>query len=49
MNKVTIVHPRLHHLGMTTTDIDAMLLWYRKVLGMTLVHHTSSATGMGQQ
>jgi catechol 2,3-dioxygenase len=45
MNKVTIVHPRLHHLGMTTTDIDAMLLWYRKVLGMTLVHRTSSATG----
>jgi catechol 2,3-dioxygenase len=45
MNKVTIVHPRLQHLGMTTTDIDAMLLWYRKVLGMTLVHRTSSATG----
>jgi catechol 2,3-dioxygenase len=45
MNKVTIVHPRLQHLGMTTTNIDAMLTWYRSVLGMTLVHRTSSATG----
>ena len=45
MNKVTIVHPRLQHLGMTTTNIDVMLTWYRSVIGMTLVHRTSSATG----
>jgi catechol 2,3-dioxygenase len=44
MNKVTIIHPRLQHLGMTTANIDAMLSWYRDVLGMSLVHRTSSAT-----
>lgn len=45
MNKVTTIHPRLQHLGMTTANIDAMLTWYRTVLGMNLVHRTSSATG----
>ena len=45
MNKVTIIHPRLQHLGMTTANTDAMLHWYRTVLGMSLVHRTSSATG----
>jgi len=45
MNKVTIIHPRLQHLGMTTADTDAMINWYRTVLGMSLVHRTSSATG----
>jgi catechol 2,3-dioxygenase-like lactoylglutathione lyase family enzyme/ketosteroid isomerase-like protein len=30
---------------MTTTNIDAMLAWYRDVLGMSLVHRTASATG----
>jgi len=45
MNAVTIIHPRLQHLGMTTANIDAMLDWYRNVLGMSLIHRTSSATG----
>jgi catechol 2,3-dioxygenase len=45
MNKMTIVHPRLQHLGITTNSIDAMMNWYRKVLGMELVHRTNSATG----
>src|SRR6202021_614354 len=45
MNTVTIVPPRLQHLGMTTANTDAMLDWYRTVLGMSLVHRTSSATG----
>ena len=45
MNKVTIIHPRLQHIGMTTANTDAMLNWYRTVLGMSLVHRTSSATG----
>ena len=45
MNKVTIIHPRLQHLGMTTANTDTMLDWYRTVLGMSLVHRTSSATG----
>jgi catechol 2,3-dioxygenase len=45
MNSLTIIHPRLQHLGMTTGNIDAMLAWYRNVLGMSLIHRTSSATG----
>jgi catechol 2,3-dioxygenase-like lactoylglutathione lyase family enzyme len=45
LNTATIVHPRLHHLGITTRNIDAMLSWYRLVLGMDLVHRTDSATG----
>jgi catechol 2,3-dioxygenase len=43
MNTETIIHPRLQHLGMTTGNIDAMLSWYRTVLGMDLVHRTDSA------
>ena len=46
MNKVTIIHPRLQHLGMTTANIDVMLKWCRDILGMNLAHHTSSATGL---
>jgi catechol 2,3-dioxygenase len=48
VNKITIVHPRLQHLGMTTSSIDTMMNWYRNVLGMELVHRTNSATGVGK-
>lgn len=44
LNTETIVHPRLHHLGLTTANIEAMTTWYRQVLGMTIVHETPSAT-----
>ncbi|MGX1675488.1 VOC family protein [Streptomyces sp. NPDC055400] len=44
MNTRTIVHPRLHHLGLTTSNADAMVAWYRTVIGMDLVHRTDSAT-----
>jgi len=43
LNTKTIVHPRLHHLGLTTSDTEAMAGWYRTVLGMTIIHQTSSA------
>src|SRR5208283_4851588 len=36
MNTEIIVHPKLQHFGLTTANLDAMLDWYRKVLGMTL-------------
>jgi catechol 2,3-dioxygenase len=45
MNTETIVHPRLHHLGLTTSNLDALVAWYRKVLGMGVVHRTSAAAG----
>jgi catechol 2,3-dioxygenase len=45
MNSDTIIHPKLQHIGMTTSNLDAMLEWYRAVLGMSVVHRTASATG----
>jgi catechol 2,3-dioxygenase len=43
MNTETIIHPKLHHLGLTTGNLEAMVDWYRKVLGMTVVHQTQAA------
>ena len=43
MNTETIIHPRLHHLGLTTGNLEVMTDWYRKVLGMSVVHQTDSA------
>jgi hypothetical protein len=45
MNTETIVHPKLHHLGLTTANLEVMIEWYRKVLGMTLVHRSAGAGG----
>jgi len=36
MNTEFTVHPKLHHFGLTTANLDAMTDWYRKVLGMTI-------------
>jgi catechol 2,3-dioxygenase-like lactoylglutathione lyase family enzyme len=45
MNIETTIHPKLHHLGLTTGNIEPLVGWYRKVLGMTIVHQTDSAAG----
>jgi catechol 2,3-dioxygenase-like lactoylglutathione lyase family enzyme len=36
MNTDIIIHPKLQHYGLTTGNVDAMVEWYRKVLGMTI-------------
>jgi catechol-2,3-dioxygenase len=36
MNTEIIAHPTLQHVGITTPNLDAMLEWYRKVLGITV-------------
>lgn len=41
MNTEITVHPKLHHYGLTTGNLDAMTDWYRKVLGMTINHHST--------
>ncbi len=41
MNTEYIVHPKLHHYGLTTPNLDAMIDWYRKVLGMTPNYRTA--------
>jgi hypothetical protein len=45
MNTEMIIHPKLQHFGLTTSNMDEMLDWYRKVLGMTLNHGESSGWG----
>jgi catechol 2,3-dioxygenase len=44
VNSTTIVHPRLHHLGMTTSNADAKVSRYRVVIGTDVVHRTDSAS-----
>jgi catechol 2,3-dioxygenase len=36
MNTEVTVHPKLQHCGLTTGNMDRMLEWYGKVLGMTV-------------
>jgi catechol 2,3-dioxygenase len=45
MNTEITIHPKLHQLGLTTGNLEAIIDWYRKVLGMTVVHRTESAAG----
>ncbi len=40
-----IVRPTLHHFGLTTANLEAMVNWYGKVLGMTSNHQTSKPLG----
>jgi catechol 2,3-dioxygenase len=40
MNTEITVHPKLHHYGLATANLDAMTDWYRKVLGMTVNHRS---------
>jgi catechol 2,3-dioxygenase len=42
MNTDVVVHPKLHHYGLITTKLDAMIDWYRKVLGMTINHRSTT-------
>ena len=45
MNADTIVHPKLLHYGPITHNLDAMIEWYRKVLGMTINHRSARPPG----
>ncbi len=47
MNTQFIVHPKLTHFGLTTANLEGMLDWYRKVLGMT-VNHRLAVPAAGQ-
>jgi catechol 2,3-dioxygenase-like lactoylglutathione lyase family enzyme len=38
LNTETIVHPQLQHIAISTSNLDRMLDWYHKVLGMTVNH-----------
>ena len=36
MNTETVVHPRLQHIALATGNMDAMIAWYRTVVGMNI-------------
>ena len=40
-----VIHPTLHHYGLTTANLGAMKDWYAKVLGMTPNHETPAPDG----
>jgi catechol 2,3-dioxygenase len=40
MNSEIVIHPKLQHYGLITANLDAMIDWYRNVLGMTINHRS---------
>jgi catechol-2,3-dioxygenase len=45
MNTDVTIHPKLQHYGLTTPNLDKMIDWYRKVLGMTINHRSDRTDG----
>ncbi len=45
MNTEIIIHPRLQHCGLTTGNLNTMLDWYGKVLGMTVHKRVAAPVG----
>jgi len=45
MNTGITIHPKLQHCGLTTSNLDAMLEWYRKVLGITVHNRVTAPAG----
>src|SRR5271165_1097363 len=46
MNTEIIVHPKLMHYGLATANLDTMVDWYRKVLGMTVNNRVKVPAGI---
>ena len=45
MNTEIIIHPKLQHYALCTANLDAMIDWYRKVLGMTINYRSTMPAG----
>ena len=45
MNTEIVIHPKLQHCGLTTGNLDGMLEWYGKVLGMTVIKRLEAPAG----
>jgi len=45
MNTEITIHPKLQHCGLTTGNLDHMLEWYGKVLGMTVNTRVAAPAG----
>lgn len=45
MNSEITIHPKLQHCGLTTANMDAMLEWYSKVLGIFVHNRVTAPAG----
>lgn len=45
MNTEITIHPKLQHCGLTTGNLDTMLEWYGKVLGMAVNKRVAAPEG----
>lgn len=45
LNTEAIIHPKLHHCGLITGNLERSLTWYRTVLGMRPVHQSDHPAG----
>jgi glyoxylase I family protein len=44
----TVTQPRLHHLALTVTDLDASVQWYESVFGVHFLMDVSHHGGVGK-
>ena len=44
----TTAHPRLHHIALTVTDVDASVRWYEAVFDLKLVMDVPHPGGVGK-
>ena len=44
LNDETIIHPKLHHIGLLTGNKQRLLDWYQKVLGMRPINEVDNPT-----
>jgi glyoxylase I family protein len=44
----TVAQPRLHHLALTVTDVDASTRWYEDVFGITFQMDAPHPGGLGK-
>jgi catechol 2,3-dioxygenase-like lactoylglutathione lyase family enzyme len=44
----TVARPRLHHLALTVTDVDASTRWYEDVFGITFQMDAPHPGGLGK-
>ena len=49
MNTKITMHPRLQHYGLKTANLDEMIDWYRKVVGITVNHRSAVSAGAGHR
>ncbi len=44
LNTETMLYPKLQHFGLLTGNLQLLLDWYQKVLGMRTIHESENPT-----